>query len=77
MLGGIGGNHVWWMAYRISRKGEAVNMICIVKGDQKYIWFFTDSQRENTKRNIGEMASNPDFDFNWHDAAKVLEQVRQ
>jgi hypothetical protein len=53
------------------------NIVCLARDGQNYIWFFTDSQRENTKRNIGEMASNPDVDFNWYDAAKVLEQVRQ
>lgn len=54
---------------------DEFNIVCLVKGDQKYIWLFTDSQRAETLLSIGKMASNPEVDFNWYDAARLRKQV--
>jgi hypothetical protein len=54
---------------------DEFNIVCLVKGEQKYIWLFTDSQRAETLLSIGKMASNPEVDFNWYDAARLRKQV--
>ena len=56
---------------------EDVNVIVIVKGDEKYLFLYCDSQRSELMRRAGIFASNPDLSFSWYDAAVVSQTARR
>ena len=73
-----------WSA-RLSRKlplGEPVvvnddiNVLALVKGRERYIFLFDDSQRAEALRTLGRYASNPELSFTWHDAAVLSQKLR-
>ena len=48
-----------------------VNVVCLARGKQRYLFIFKDSQRSKILRRIGTFANRDDLDFDWADAAKV------
>ncbi len=54
-----------------------INVLALVKGEEKYIFLFNDSNRKKTLRQLGRYASNPSLSFTWYDAAVMSQKVRK
>ena len=56
---------------------QDINVLALVKGNERYIFLFDDSQRAETLRVFGRYASNPELSFSWYDAAVLSQKLRQ
>lgn len=56
---------------------EDINVLALVKGDERYIFLYSDSNRSQTLRLLGRYASNPDLSFSWYDAAILSQKIRR
>lgn len=56
---------------------EDINVLALVKGRERYIFLYGDSQRAEALRTLGRFASNPELSFTWYDAAVLSQKVRQ
>lgn len=56
---------------------DDINVLALVKGNERYIFLYDDSQRAETLRMLGRYASNPELSFSWYDAAVLSQKVRQ
>ena len=56
---------------------DDVNVLALVKGRERYVFLYEDSQRAEALRMLGRYASNPDLSFTWYDAAVLSQKVRQ
>lgn len=54
-----------------------INVLALVKGQERYIFLFDDAHRAETLRTLGRYASNPDLSFTWYDAAVLSQKIRQ
>ena len=54
-----------------------LNIVAIMKGQERYVFLFDDEHRADVLRTIGRFASNPELSFTWYDAAKVSQKVRR
>ena len=55
---------------------EEMNMLALVKGEEKYVFLFDDKNRSETLRQLGKYASNPELSFTWYDAAVLSQKIR-
>ena len=55
----------------------SINVIILVKGDERYIFLYEDSERTECLRQLGRFASNPELSFNWFDAATLSQKIRK
>jgi hypothetical protein len=55
---------------------DDINVLALVKGREKYIFLYGDSQRAEALRTLGRFASNPELSFTWYDAAVLSQKVR-
>jgi hypothetical protein len=56
---------------------DDINVLALVKGRERYIFLYEDSQRAEALRTLGRFASNPELSFTWYDAAVLSQKVRQ
>jgi hypothetical protein len=54
-----------------------INVLALVKGNERYVFLFDDENRTETLRQIGRYAANPDLSFTWYDAAVMSQKIRQ
>ncbi len=54
-----------------------MNMLALVKGEEKYVFLFDDKNRSETLRQLGRYASDPELSFTWYDAAVLSQKVRK
>jgi hypothetical protein len=54
-----------------------LNVLALVKGDEKYVFLFDDANRSEALRTLGRFASNPELSFTWYDAAVLSQKIRQ
>ncbi|MBW3598685.1 MAG: hypothetical protein KY475_15605 [Planctomycetes bacterium] len=54
-----------------------INVLALVKGEERYVFLFDDDNRAETLRTLGRYASNPDLSFTWYDAAVLSQKIRQ
>jgi len=54
-----------------------INVLALVKGNERYIFLFDDDNRVETLRQIGRYAANPELSFTWYDAAVMSQKIRQ
>ena len=52
-------------------------MLALVKGQERYVFLYHESQRAETLRTLGRYASNPELSFTWYDAAVLSQKIRQ
>jgi len=52
-------------------------MLALVKGSERYVFLYTESNRAETLRTLGRFASNPELSFSWYDAAVLSQKIRQ
>jgi hypothetical protein len=55
---------------------DDINVLALVKGRERYIFLYEDSQRAEALRMLGRFASNPELSFTWYDAAALSQKVR-
>ncbi len=56
---------------------QDINVLALVKGEERYIFLFDDNRRAETLRTLGRYASDPDLSFTWYDAAVLSQKIRQ
>ena len=56
---------------------DEINVLALVKGEERYIFLFDDRSRAETLRILGRYASNPRLSFSWYDAAVLSQKIRQ
>ena len=56
---------------------QDINVLAMVKGNERYVFLFDDGSRAETLRVLGRYASNPELSFSWHDAAVLSQRIRQ
>ncbi len=56
---------------------EDINVMAMVKGNERYVFLYNDSNRAETLRTLGRFASNPELSFTWYDAAVLSQKIRQ
>ena len=55
---------------------QDVNVVALVKGEERYIFLFNDEKKSETLRTLGRYASNSKLSFSWYDAAVLSQKVR-
>lgn len=55
---------------------DDINVLALVKGKERYVFLYEDSQRAKTLRTLGRFASNPELSFSWYDAAVLSQKLR-
>src|SRR5947207_6142028 len=56
---------------------DDINVLALIKGKERYIFLYDDSQRAEALRMLGRHASNPELSFSWYDAAVLRQKIRQ
>ncbi len=56
---------------------DDINVLALVKGRERYIFLYDDTQRAEALRMLGRYASRADLSFTWYDAAVLSRKVRQ
>ena len=56
---------------------DDINVLALVKGQERYIFLYDDSQKAEALRVLGRYASNPELSFSWYDAAVLSQKIRQ
>jgi hypothetical protein len=54
-----------------------VNVVALVKGDERYVFLYDDEGRDEALRALARHAANPELNFSWYDAAVLGQKVRQ
>ena len=62
---------------RRSAVSEDINVLALVKGEERYIFLFDDAHRSQALRVLGRYASTPDLSFSWYDAAVMSQKIRK
>ncbi len=55
---------------------QDINVLALVKGEERYIFLFDDDRRAEALRTLGKFASNPELSFSWYDAAVLSQRIR-
>ena len=55
---------------------QDINVVALVKGEERYLFLFNDSQRSETLRTLGRYASDARLRFSWYDAEVLSQKVR-
>ena len=53
------------------------SVVALCKGDEKYIFIFDEQSRPATIKQFAKFATNTELSFNWFDAAKCCQKVRE
>jgi hypothetical protein len=56
---------------------EDINVVALVKGEERYVFLYDDAHRAEALRVLGRFASNPELSFTWYDAAVLSQKIRQ
>lgn len=56
---------------------QEINVLALVKGQERYVFIYSDENRSETMRLLGRYASNPDLSFSWYDAAVLSQKIRR
>jgi hypothetical protein len=56
---------------------QDINVLALVKGEERYIFLYDDEHRSETLRTLGRFASHPELSFSWYDAAVLSQRIRQ
>ncbi len=53
-----------------------INVLALVKGEERFIFLFDDTNRDGTLRQLAHFAADPEIDFSWYDAAMLSRKIR-
>ena len=56
---------------------QDINVLALVKGQERYVFLYDDASTVETLRVLGRYASNPELSFTWYDAAVLSQKIRQ
>ena len=56
---------------------DDINVLALVKGEERYIFLYNDGNRSKALRVLGRYASNKDLSFSWYDAAVLSQKIRR
>jgi hypothetical protein len=56
---------------------ESINVLRFIKNGHTYIFKYTDSNRDETLRQIALFAAHEELNLNWYDAAQLSKKIRQ
>lgn len=56
---------------------QDINVLALVKGNERYVFLYSEANRAETLRLLGRYASNPELSFTWYDAAVLSQKIRQ
>ena len=59
------------------RMGEEINVLALVKDDQRYVFLYYEASFDELLRTLGRYASDPELNFSWYDAAMLSQRVRK
>ena len=62
--------------YKGGSVSEDINVVALVKGEERYIFLFNDENRGEALRTLGRYASNGELSFSWYDAAVLSQKIR-
>ncbi len=54
-----------------------INVLALVKGEERYVFVYNEETRSETMRTLGRYASNPELNFSWYDAAVLSQKMRR
>lgn len=57
--------------------GEEINVLAMIKGEERYIFVYNDQNRVEMLRTLGRYAADPELSFTWFDAAVMSKKVRE
>lgn len=60
----------------VHRVANDINVVALVKGEERYVFLFSDEHRGDILRSMGRFASDPELSFSWYDAAVLSQKVR-
>ena len=52
------------------------NVLFLTKGEEKYLFLFSDSDEDKLRKQLGIFAVNPDLNFSWFDAAVLSQKIK-
>jgi len=55
---------------------QEYNVLALVKGEERFVFIYSDDNRNAAIRQFGKYASNPDVSFSWYDAAVLSQKIR-
>ena len=55
---------------------QDINVLALVKGEERYIFLYDDENRAEALRTLGRFASDNELSFSWYDAAVLSQKVR-
>ncbi|MFN3191023.1 MAG: hypothetical protein ACE361_10910 [Aureliella sp.] len=53
-----------------------INVLAMMKGEERYVFLFDDKNRVETLRTLGRYAADPELSFTWYDAAVMSKKIR-
>ena len=56
---------------------QEIHVLALVKGEERYVFFYTRERQADLFRTIARYASNPDLSFTWYDAAVLSQRIRR
>lgn len=54
---------------------HGVNVLALVRGDERYVFLYDDSSADQLLRTLGEYAADPELSFTWYDAAVMSQRI--
>ena len=64
-------------AFGVSTVSQDVNVLALVKGNERYVFLFDDDHRVEVLRTLGRFAADPELSFTWNDAVMLSQKVKQ
>jgi len=62
---------------RFPNQTNDVNVVAVVKGDERYVFIFDDDNRNEACRTASRWAANPELSFTWYDAAVATRSIKE
>lgn len=62
---------------RLNINQSDLNVLALVKGDERYVFIFDDEHKAEALRVFGRFATNPELSFNWYDAAVMSQRLHK
>jgi hypothetical protein len=57
-------------------RNDDINVLGLIKGRERFVFFYIESERAEILRTLGRFASDPGLDFDRHDAATLSKSVQ-
>ena len=56
---------------------QEFNVLALLKGDERYVYVYDDSSRQELLRTFDAHAADAGLSLNWYDAAVLAQKARQ